>query len=127
MYKLMLIAIGGGAGSVLRYAIAGWSQRLADESFPLGTMVVNVLGCMAIGVLGAWFAEPHTVREEWRVALMVGLLGGFTTFSTFSFETLELANDGQWGRAAANAVLTNVLCLGAAWIAYRITERVFGV
>jgi CrcB protein len=127
MNKLLLIALGGAVGSVLRYLIAGWSQKLADESFPLGTMIVNVLGCLAIGALGAIFAGPHAVREEWRLALMIGLLGGFTTFSTFSYETLELANDGEFLRAGLNVVLTNVLCLGAAWISFRATEHVIGV
>lgn len=127
MYKVLLIAFGGGLGSVLRYLIAGWTQRLSPETFPLGTMVVNVTGCLAIGVLGAMFAGPHTWREEWRIALMVGLLGGFTTFSSFSFETLELTNDGQLARAGANVLLTNVLCLGAAWIGYRLAERLLGV
>ena len=127
MLKLLLIALGGGFGSVARYAIAGWVQTASDKLFPVGTMVVNVLGCLAIGVLGAIFAGPHSVREEYRLALTIGVLGGFTTFSTFSYETIELLNDGQLAKAAINVLLTNILCLIAAWIGYRLTEHFVGV
>src|SRR5437867_8630674 len=101
MYKLLMIALGGAFGSVLRYLVAGWMQRLIEHPFPLGTMTVNVLGCLCIGVLAAIFAGPHTVREEYRLALTIGVLGGFTTFSTFGLETFEFLNDGQWNRAVS--------------------------
>ena len=126
MYKLLLIAAGGSLGTVLRYLVAGWAQRIGPPTFPIGTMVVNVAGCMAIGVAGAVFAGPHSWREEWRIALMIGLLGGFTTFSSFSFETLELANEGEFLRAALNVLLTNALCIGSAWIGYRLTQHLVG-
>jgi len=127
MEKLIYIAVGGGIGSVLRYLVAGWGQRAAgDAAFPVGTLAVNVLGCLTIGALGAVFAAPHRVREETRLLLMVGLLGGFTTFSSFAFETFNLADDGARGRALANVLLSNALCLAAAWIGYRLTQRWVG-
>lgn len=130
MEKLLLIALGGGAGSVLRYLLAGWVQSprpTVGIAFPLGTLLVNVIGSLAIGVLGAMFlAGSHTMREEYRLLIFVGLLGGFTTYSAFSYETLELFTHGQWGRAAAYVLLTNALCLGAVWAAYRMTERAVG-
>ncbi len=125
--KLLYIAIGGGLGSVLRYLVTGWGQRASGgAAFPYGTLAVNVLGCLAMGVLGAVFAGPHRVREETRLLLAVGLLGGFTTFSSFAWESLTLADAGDRGRALANILLTNTLCLFAVWIGFRVTQHVRG-
>jgi CrcB protein len=127
MHKLLYIAIGGGTGAVLRYLISGWGQRaLGNTSFPTGTLLVNLLGSLAIGVLAAFFAAPQAVREEVRLLLLVGLLGGFTTFSTFAFETFSLADDGERGRALANLLLSNALCLVAVWLGYRVAQRFYG-
>ena len=126
MAKIMLIMLGGAIGSGLRYAVAGWMQRLTDDPFPVGTMTVNVAGCLVIGVLGFLFAGPVIVREEYRFMILVGVLGGFTTFSSFGFETLTLVNDGQMGRAMLNVVLNNALGLAAVWIGFRLTERIVG-
>ena len=127
MNKLILIALGGAAGSVLRYLVAGWMQKLFDTQFPVGTLTVNVTGCLCIGVLAAIFAGPHLLREEYKLALTIGVLGGFTTFSTFGLETFKFINEGQWGRAALNVLLSNGVCLIAVWLGYRITERIVGV
>jgi fluoride exporter len=127
MNKLLLIALGGAFGSVLRYLVAGWMQKLIATPFPLGTLTVNVVGCLCIGVLAAIFAGPHLVREEYRLALTIGVLGGFTTFSTFGLETFEFINDGQWKSALINIALSNLACLVAVWLGYRITERIVGV
>ena len=91
MLKVLLIALGGAAGSVLRYLLHGWLQRAAGIRFPLGTLAVNVLGCLLIGCLAALFLAHSQIREEYRLGLTVGVLGGFTTFSTFSLETFKLA------------------------------------
>jgi CrcB protein len=127
MAKLMLIAVGGAIGAVLRYTLAGWGQRLTQGTFPLGTLVVNVLGCLAIGMFAAAFAEKIQIKEAYRLAILVGLLGGFTTFSTYAFETMALLNDGQRWLALGNALLSNVLGLTAAWIGYRLVEQLYGV
>jgi fluoride exporter len=127
MIKLLLIAVFGGVGSLLRYLVTGWCQKLANGSFPLGTLCVNVVGCLLIGLLGALFFGPYLIREEYRLALMVGLLGGFTTFSSFAFETLTLASGGELGLALGNIVLSNVLGLLAAWAGYRFGVKLFGV
>ena len=126
MAKLVWIAAGGGAGSVLRYLVSGWGQRLGNGSFPIGTLIVNVVGCLIIGVLAAAFAGPVLVREEHRMAVMVGVLGGFTTFSTFSYETVGLANEGQFARAGLNILLNNALGLAAAWVGYRLAQKWLG-
>lgn len=125
--KLLMIAAGGAVGALCRYAMAGWAQKLAGGTFPLGTLVVNVSGCILIGVLGGLFAGPHLIREEFRVALLVGFLGALTTFSTFGWETMAQINDGEFGLAALNVILNNGLCLVAVWFSYRLAEKWFGV
>ena len=94
MFRVSLIFLAGGCGCLLRYGIAGWAQRLGNGSFPVGTLVVNVLGCVAIGFLASLFTGPILIREEYRLAILVGLLGGFTTFSTFGYETITLTDGG---------------------------------
>ncbi len=127
MLKLVMIAAGGGVGALLRYAVSGWVQKLGTGSFPLGILVVNVTGCLVIGLLAARFAGPHLVREEYRLALLVGVLGAFTTFSTFGLDTFSLANEGQVRLAMLNVVLSNVCGLASVWIGYRMGEKWFGV
>lgn len=122
-----LIALGGAFGSVMRYLVAGWGQRLVDGAFPLGTLMVNIVGCLFIGVLNVAFTGPVLIRPEYRMALTVGILGGFTTFSTFGWETFSLANDREFIRAAVNVVLSVGLGLAAVWAGARLAERWFGV
>jgi CrcB protein len=127
MLKWLLIAVGGAIGSVLRYAIQGWAQRLLDTTFPVGTLVINVLGCLVIGLLSGYFAGPQLIREEYRIGITVGVLGGFTTFSTFGLETFNLANDGEFRLASLNMLLSCAIGFAAVWAGYRIAERWFGV
>jgi CrcB protein len=127
MTKWLLIAGGGALGSVLRYAIQGWVQRAAAGSFPAGTLAVNVIGCAAIGFLTALFTGPFLIREEYRIGLTVGILGGFTTFSTFGLESFTLMNAGQLGLMALNIILSCVLGLIAVWAGYRVGEFWYGV
>lgn len=124
--KLMVVALGGAAGSVLRYAISGWVQHVSGGSFPVGTLAVNVIGCFLLGFLGAAFAQFLLVREETRLLVVAGALGAFTTFSTFGFETFTLANDGQRAWAIANILLSNGAGLAAVWIGYRFAEYWYG-
>jgi CrcB protein len=127
MTKLIMIFLGAGLGGVLRYASAGWVQALIGASFPSGTLVVNVLGCLAVGFLGAAFTGPVPIREEYRIALLVGLLGGFTTFSTFGRETFALAADREMLWAGLNLLLSNGLGLGAVWLGTRLAAKWSGV
>lgn len=126
MMKLLFIAIGGAGGSVLRYLMAHGVQRWGAFSFPVGTMLVNILGCLAIGFLAALFTGPMVVREEYRLGIIVGVLGGFTTFSSFSWESHELASTGQLGLAAVYVVGTNAGCLLAAWCGHKLSAGIFG-
>ncbi len=127
MTRFLLIFIGSGAGGVLRYALSGWTQRLANGSFPIGTLIVNITGCLLIGFLTAAFSGRVLVREEYRVAVLIGLLGGYTTFSTFGLETFALLNDGQAWRALLNVTASLILGLAGVWTGYRLAENWLGV
>jgi CrcB protein len=127
MTKLLLIFIGSGAGGVLRYVLAGWTQRLANGSFPIGTLIVNITGCLLIGFLTAAFSGRVLVREEYRVAVLIGLLGGYTTFSTFGLETFALLNAGQPWRALLNVTASVTAGLAGVWTGYRLAENWLGV
>jgi fluoride exporter len=128
MLKWILIAFGGAFGSMLRYAVQGWvGQQIAGRSFPIGTIVVNITGCLIIGLLAGFFDGPQLIREEYRIGLLVGVLGGYTTFSSFGLETFRLANDGQFWLALANVVISCVVGFAAVWVGYRLAERWFGV
>ncbi|MEX2219165.1 MAG: fluoride efflux transporter CrcB [Phycisphaerales bacterium] len=127
MTKLLLIAAGGGAGSVLRYLVQGWTQGVAGPRFPVGTLVVNCTGCFAIGFLAMILTGPVVIRPEYRLAVLVGLLGGFTTYSAFGLETMALVGDRQWGLAVMNIALSNAGALAAVWAGHRVAEAWFGV
>jgi len=118
--RLLFIALGGGLGAVLRFAVSSGAQRLTGGTFPMGTLAVNILGCIGIGLLGTLFTGPIMVREEVRFAVLVGFLGGFTTFSTFGYETFMLLADDEWWRAAANLTAHNALGLTAIFCGHRL-------
>ena len=102
--------MGGAVGSALRYLIGGAIQRSSASGYPVGTMVVNVAGCFLIGVFVRYLLNMQT-SAELRALLVVGFCGGFTTFSTFSFETVGLIEGGEYARAATYIVGSVVLCL----------------
>ncbi len=116
---LLLVALGGALGSVLRYLASGAAHGLLPGLlFPVGTLAVNVAGSLAIGVVGGLAETRHFLVPELRVFLFTGLLGGFTTFSAFAFETLGLALDAAWWRFALNVAAQLLFGLGAAWAGY---------
>lgn len=125
--KFTLVMAGGALGSLLRYLVQGWGQALTKGTFPLGTLIVNVVGCFIIGALNMVFAERIPMRMEYRVGLTVGVLGGFTTFSSFGWETFAMANEGQGLRAMMNMLLSITLGFMAVWLGYRLAERWIGV
>jgi CrcB protein len=118
---MLLVGSGGFIGSVLRYVLGGWVyDALPATTFPVGTLMVNVTGCLAIGVLGGLFEFRQAFGPEARLFLMIGVLGGYTTFSSFAYETLALARDAELVRALANVALQTVLGLVAAWLGYAL-------
>ena len=116
MTQVLAIAAGGALGALMRYWVSTGIYSLIGRGFPWGTLVVNVLGSLLMGVLYVWLMERVSQSVEWRAFLLIGLLGAFTTFSTFSIETLNLLEAGQHIRAVLNAVVSVVLCVAAAWL-----------
>jgi CrcB protein len=111
MNMIWLVAIGGALGSVARYLMASSIQTATGWEFPIGTVLVNVLGCFLIGILYVLIVARHEPRQDLRALLMVGVMGGFTTFSSFSLETVSLAMNGHYTTATLNVVISVAACL----------------
>jgi CrcB protein len=113
---IVLVGVGGFLGSVLRYLVGGWVHQALDNPwFPYGTLFVNLIGCLVIGFLGGLTESRHVFNPETRLFLFLGVLGGFTTFSSFAYETSALLNDGQFVAASLNVGLQVMLGLVAVW------------
>jgi CrcB protein len=108
------VTVGSALGGLLRYAITRWTLTLS-VGFPYGTVLINVLGCLLIGYFGTFTLQSgrYAASDNLRLFVMVGICGGFTTFSSFSLQTFDLLRSGAWGRALANVLLSVVLCLAA--------------
>ncbi len=117
------VFFGGGVGSVLRFVVSGWVYSRLDFSLPWGTLAVNVLGSFVIGVFSELFSSYLSVSPEVRMGLLVGLLGGFTTFSSFAMETVSLLRDGEFGYAVGNVVLNNALAILFAFLGLALTRE----
>jgi CrcB protein len=112
---VIAIACGGAVGAVARYAVASGVYGVLGRGFPYGTLTVNVAGSFVMGLASVVMVERILVAPEWRAALLVGVLGAFTTFSAFSIETLGLIEQGDSLKAGANVVLSVALCVVACW------------
>lgn len=118
---LLLAGLGGFVGSAGRYLVGGWVHRTFPlATFPYGTLVVNVTGCFLIGLLGGLADTRQLFGPGMRIFLLIGVLGGFTTFSSFAYETLALSRDGDLTRAFGNVVAQCVLALAAAWMGFAL-------
>ena len=127
MRTLFLIALGSALGGVARNGLSAWVAHRAGDTFPWGTLAVNVLGSLVVGMLAAVGDVPRWgLSLEARQFLMVGVLGGFTTFSAFSLQTLRLIQDGDWARVASNVFLSVGLGLAAAALGYRLARGFAG-
>ena len=116
MYQTIAIAIGGAVGALLRFWVSTGVTQVLGREFPYGTLVVNLAGSLAMGFLYVFFLERSALDPEWRALLLVGLLGAFTTFSTFSIETLNLLEQGALARAGVYVLVSVTACIAAAWV-----------
>lgn len=117
MRKILLVGMGGFAGATLRYLAGGLAYRLVPfAGFPFATLLVNVAGCLAIGYFGGLMESRQVLGPGARLFLFIGLLGGFTTFSTFGQETFSLARDREMVKALLNVFCHLALGLGAVWL-----------
>lgn len=123
MLKIVVIGLGGSIGAILRYLVAGGVHRLASTaSFPVGTLVVNIVGCLLIGIGGGLMESRQLFSPEWRAFLFVGILGSFTTFSTFGLESLNLIQQEQWLAACGNIGISLVVGLMAVFAGHTLAR-----
>lgn len=116
MWNYVAVALGGAVGCCARYGVTQWVQLYYSRSFPLATLIINVLGCFVMGFLFFATLERVSISPTLRMALLTGVLGGFTTFSTFAMEALLLLEDGEAGYAVLYLLLSLTLGLGAAFL-----------
>jgi fluoride exporter len=124
---LWYIAVGSAMGGVSRYLIGGLSQRLIAGTFPLGTLLINITGSFLLGLILRYGVETPTLTPEVRALLTIGFCGGYTTFSTFSYETVALVEDGQWARAALYISLSVGLSLIATFLGFAAAREIVAV
>ena len=124
MGQVLAIAAGGALGAVMRFWVSSGVYALLGRAFPWGTLAVNVLGSLAMGFLFVFMLERLAAGAEWRAFVLVGFLGAFTTFSTFSIETLILMQDALYLKAALNAVVSVVACIAAAMLGVILARQV---
>jgi fluoride exporter len=125
MKEIILIGIGGGGGAIFRFLLSRLSQGIFGFTFPIGTLIVNVIGAFLIGFLSILiFQRAIDFAQELRALLLIGLLGGFTTFSTFSFETLELWENGEAIKTVLYILLSVSLSLLATWSGILLARKI---
>lgn len=124
MTQLIYIAIGGAIGAVLRFTVSNGVYSLLGRGFPWGTLVVNVFGSLLMGLLYVFFVERMSITVEMRSLILVGLLGAFTTFSTFSIETLNLIESGDLIPAGINMFVSVFFCVAACWLGLMLGRQI---
>lgn len=122
MVKLLLIGFAGFIGTLGRYCLSGVIARRYGETFPLGTLAVNLVGCFLVGLLFYLMQERYLVNQNVRSIILIGLLGGFTTFSSLGLQTFTLLQDNEIALAALNLVASNVLGLFLVWAGYTLAR-----
>jgi len=120
--RLLFVGLAGLAGTLCRYGLSGFVARRFGETFPTGTLLVNVIGCFVAGFLLYTLNERFLISEVVRTALMIGFLGGFTTFSSFGEQTFTLMRDGETFFAVMNVLLSNVIGIASVWVGYALAK-----
>ena len=121
MLNILFVGVGGFFGSIGRYLLSGAVyQMFPNLHFPIGTTVVNILGCFLIGIATALVEVRNLLSPEIRVFLMIGMLGGFTTFSTFGYETIALLRDGAFFTGLANVLIQVIVGISATWLGFNV-------
>jgi fluoride exporter len=112
--RILLLIAFGATGTLARYGLDGWIQYRVGARFPAGTLAINLLGCLLLGVIGEFSLNHISVPPDWRIGLTIGLMGGFTTFSTFGWDTVRMLNNGEWLKAivyVGASVLGGIICM----------------
>ncbi len=122
MQRLIFIGLAGFAGTLMRYWLSEWTARRFGETFPTGTLVVNLIGCFLAGLFFSLMFDRYLVSPTVRTVILIGLLGGFTTFSSFGLQTLTLLRDGEMGLALFNIAISNVGGLLMVWVGYSLAK-----
>ncbi len=122
--RIALLIVFGIAGTLARYGLQGFVQQRTGSTFPSGTLLVNLSGCFFLGVIGQYALTHLTIPADWRVGITVGFFGAFTTFSTFSYETVRMLDDGDWTRAATYLLSSVLGGLIAVFAGMRIADQI---
>lgn len=126
MIELVIIGVFGAVGAVGRYLVSGWTYRAMGESFPFGTLAVNLIGCFLLGLIAQIGQTTEWISAPYRQGIAVGMLGALTTFSTFSYETLLQVQTGQWHAALANIASNVLFGITFAWAGIVAGQKIVG-
>lgn len=121
--RITLLVVFGAIGTVARYGLQGFVQERTGAAFPYGTLIVNLLGCFLLGGIAEYALTHLTIPPEWRIGITVGFFGAFTTFSTFSWETARMLQDGEWLRGSIYVLASILGGLACIFFGMRIAER----
>lgn len=122
--RITLLVVFGALGTLARYGLQGFVQERTGATFPYGTLVVNLVGCFLLGGIAEYALAHLTISPEWRIGITTGFFGAFTTFSTFSWETARLLQDGEWLRGSVYVLVSLVGGLALVFVGMRIAERI---
>lgn len=122
--RIALLIVFGAAGTLARYGLQGLVQERTGPGFPYGTLTVNLIGCLVLGAVGEYALAHLTIPPEWRIGITVGFVGAFTTFSTFSYETVRMLQDGEWRNAALYLSASIIGGLLAIFLGIHLADRI---